>query len=312
MRTSLIRPGGAPRAHLPVVLLIPAAAVSAAALIPLLYVVLVTIQTGWGTFVELTFRPRVFELLVNTVGLLVLATPACVVVGVGAAWLVERTQLPGRRLWAVLLAAPLVIPAFVTGYGWVSVVPSMAWAAGRRADRDPGVLPARVPPGRGHAPASRSCPGGGRRQPRSRVRPGSSGAWSCPSCGCRSWVGHSLWGCTCSRSTGPSRSSASRRSRPRSSSSTGPPSTARPPRHWPAVLVVCCLALLLIENVARGGGRYARIGSGSPRPQRRVSLGRMALPAGRRRRAPRGSRRRRAHGQHRPVAGSGRHGRLGR
>ena len=69
-------------------------------------------------------------MLVNTVLLVVIATPLCVVLGVGGAWLVERTSVPGRRIWAVLLAAPLAIPAFVSGYAWVSAVPSIAGLGG--------------------------------------------------------------------------------------------------------------------------------------------------------------------------------------
>jgi len=81
-------------------LFVPAVAVSALALIPLAYIVLITLQTGLATFVALTFRPRVLELLINTLALLALAIPACAVVGVGAAWLVERTNLNRRsRRW---------------------------------------------------------------------------------------------------------------------------------------------------------------------------------------------------------------------
>ena len=121
----MIRPAGAPSAHLPAALLVPAVAVSAVALIPLAYILVLGAQTGLATFVELTFRPRVLELFANTVALLVLAVPACATIGVVAAWVVERTDVPGRRVLAVLLAAPLVIPAFVVSYGWVSVVPSL-------------------------------------------------------------------------------------------------------------------------------------------------------------------------------------------
>ena len=35
------------------------------------------------------------------------------VIGTAAAWLVERTTLPGRRVWRVPLVAPLAVPAFV-------------------------------------------------------------------------------------------------------------------------------------------------------------------------------------------------------
>nr|WP_254455069.1 iron ABC transporter permease [Paenarthrobacter ureafaciens] len=95
-------------------------------LLPLGYVVYMTAATGWDTAVELIFRPRVAELLLNTILLMVITVPACLVLGVGGAWLVERTKLRGHRWWAVALAAPLAIPAFVNSYSWVSAVPSLA------------------------------------------------------------------------------------------------------------------------------------------------------------------------------------------
>ena len=81
--------------------------------------------TGWDTAVGLIFRPRVGELLTNTLLLIVLTVPLCLVLGVGGAWLVERTTLRGHRWWAVALAAPLAIPAFVNSYAWASAVPSL-------------------------------------------------------------------------------------------------------------------------------------------------------------------------------------------
>ncbi|MEL4080116.1 MULTISPECIES: iron ABC transporter permease [Arthrobacter] len=95
-------------------------------LMPLGYVAYMTVATGWDTAVALIFRPRVMELLSNTFWLVVCTVPACLVLGVAAAWLVERTGLRGRRLWGALLAAPLAVPAFVNSYAWVSAIPSMA------------------------------------------------------------------------------------------------------------------------------------------------------------------------------------------
>ena len=46
------------------------------------------------------------------------------VIGLGAAWLVERTDLPGRRVWAALLVAPLAVPAFASSYAWASLWPA--------------------------------------------------------------------------------------------------------------------------------------------------------------------------------------------
>ena len=60
-------------------------------------------------------------LLRNTVLVSLVATPICGVIGVGAAWFVERTRLPGRRLWALLLVAPLTVPLFVTSYAWATL-----------------------------------------------------------------------------------------------------------------------------------------------------------------------------------------------
>ena len=94
-------------------------------LVPLGYVVYMTVATGWDTAVELIFRPRVVELLLNTLLLTAFTVPLCLLLGVAGAWLVERTGLGGARIWAVLLAAPLAIPAFVNSYGWVSAVPSL-------------------------------------------------------------------------------------------------------------------------------------------------------------------------------------------
>ncbi len=93
--------------------------------IPLGYVAWSIASIGPARVYELIARPRVGELLVNTVGLVVVTVPICVVLGVGAAWLVERTDVPGRALWRPLFVAPLAVPAFINSYAWVSVVPSL-------------------------------------------------------------------------------------------------------------------------------------------------------------------------------------------
>lgn len=97
----------------------------AATCIPLGYVVWATISVGWTRAYELIVRPRVGELLVNTVALVFITVPLCLVIGVGVAWLVERTDLPGRAFWRPLFVAPLAIPAFVNSYAWVGVIPSL-------------------------------------------------------------------------------------------------------------------------------------------------------------------------------------------
>lgn len=102
-----------------------ASLVSAAALVPLGFIAAVTLQTDTQTIVDLVWRPRVGTLLVNTVMLILVAVPLCIALGTALAWVTERTDLPGRRLWSALAAAPLAFPAFVHGYSWVSLFPSM-------------------------------------------------------------------------------------------------------------------------------------------------------------------------------------------
>ena len=95
------------------------------ALLPLGFIVWVAIQSGWTTVSTLVFRPRVGELLVNTVLLIVLAVPITAVLSIALAWLTERSDLPGAKLWAWLSVAPLAVPAFVHSYAWVTLIPSM-------------------------------------------------------------------------------------------------------------------------------------------------------------------------------------------
>ena len=102
-----------------------AIAVSLLSLVPIGFVIGVSWYTGWATIEALIFRPRVAELLINTVLLVLITLPICIVLGTTLAWLTERTDLPGRRLWSLLAVAPLAVPAFVHSYAWVSLIPSI-------------------------------------------------------------------------------------------------------------------------------------------------------------------------------------------
>jgi iron(III) transport system permease protein len=99
--------------------------VSLLALVPLAFIVWIAVQTGWETVSALVFRPRVGELLVNTVLLVLITVPITIVLSVALAWLTERSDLPGARLWAWLCVAPLAIPAFVHSYAWITLVPGL-------------------------------------------------------------------------------------------------------------------------------------------------------------------------------------------
>lgn len=102
--------------------LLAAAAISAVlVLIPLGLTLRDASGFGLSDARDILLRPLVGQLLRNTLGITLGAMLVCAIVGTAAAWFVERTRLPGRRIWAVLAAVPLAIPPFVTSYAWVSI-----------------------------------------------------------------------------------------------------------------------------------------------------------------------------------------------
>ena len=91
--------------------------------LPIAYTLGSALQISPADAVDVLWRPLVGTLLLNTLMLVVATTLTCAVIGTATAWCVERTQVPGRRLWAGLAAVPLAIPAFVTSFAWISLSP---------------------------------------------------------------------------------------------------------------------------------------------------------------------------------------------
>jgi iron(III) transport system permease protein len=122
-------PGRARRASRPAVLLVVSGLVAAVLALPLVFLLIEAHGVGAAELAHLIFRPLTGELLWNTVRLTVVVTALCAVIGTAAAWCVERTDLPGRRVWAVLVVVPLAIPDFVVSFGWSSL---WTWVQGFR------------------------------------------------------------------------------------------------------------------------------------------------------------------------------------
>src|SRR5271155_382526 len=115
------------RARRPVALFTISALVAAVLALPLVFLLIEAQGAGAAEVAHLIFRPLTRTLLWNTVRLTVVVTLACAVIGTAAAWCIERTDLPGRRAWAVLVVVPLAIPDFVVSFGWHSL---WTWAHG--------------------------------------------------------------------------------------------------------------------------------------------------------------------------------------
>ncbi|MGH2601798.1 MAG: iron ABC transporter permease, partial [Dehalococcoidia bacterium] len=107
----------------PVFTLALAAMVTAAVLLPPLYLVLRAAGEGSEIVSALTATTTV-RALVRTVLLTVTVTGTCIALAVPLAWLTVRTDLPLRGMWTVLLTLPLAIPSFVGGFIVVSALGS--------------------------------------------------------------------------------------------------------------------------------------------------------------------------------------------
>ncbi|MEV0298237.1 iron ABC transporter permease [Nocardia sp. NPDC050710] len=248
----------------------------AATCVPLGYIVSTLFSTGLHEAADLVFRPRVGDLLKNTAGLVMLTVPICVVLGVGLAWVVERTNVPGAAWWGPVFVAPLAVPAFVNSYGWVSVFPTMhgLWAGVLISTMSyfPLVyLPAaatlrRLDPA---VEESARALGSGPLAVFGRIvlpqlRLAILGGGLLISLHLLAEYGAFVMIRFDTFTTAIFEQYQSSFAGPAGSMLAG-------------VLVLCCLALLGLEAAARGRSRYARIGSGAPRAATRAHLGPSAV-----------------------------------
>ena len=95
---------------------------------PVAFIVSAAIEAGPRVIAEVVLRPRVVELLGNTILLSLVVVPLTVILGTVGALLVERTRVP--QWLAVGLVAPLAVPAFVASYAWATVWPSISGLEG--------------------------------------------------------------------------------------------------------------------------------------------------------------------------------------
>jgi iron(III) transport system permease protein len=126
IRVGRLHARGGPRLHPARVALVGASlAVAGAALLPLAFLILQAVQVGGAELRAVVWRRLTLTLLENTLELMVAVTICSAVIGVAAAWCTERTDLPLRRVWTVLLVLPLAVPDVVLGFGWNALAPSV-------------------------------------------------------------------------------------------------------------------------------------------------------------------------------------------
>ncbi|MDO8362387.1 MAG: iron ABC transporter permease [Actinomycetota bacterium] len=114
----------------PLALVVPAAAAALVAVTPIWYLVDRSLERGWGQVREELWRRRTFDLVARSLGLTAAVTIASVLLGVTAAWLVVRSDLPGRRALRVAFTLPLAIPSYLAAFAWISWRPGLAGFSG--------------------------------------------------------------------------------------------------------------------------------------------------------------------------------------
>lgn len=113
------------RKSVPLGLMIPVVLLVLLTSLPLLYIVLRAQEAGLSHAMSLIFRMRVYHLLLNTLQLLAAVTLLSTLIGVTTAWLIERTDVPKRKMWNALLTLPFAVPAFISSYSWISILPQL-------------------------------------------------------------------------------------------------------------------------------------------------------------------------------------------
>lgn len=94
---------------------------TAVALIPLVYILVRAGEAGAANWFDYVLTGRVAGLATRSMLLAAVVAVGCLVLGVGSALLVTRTDVPGRRAFAVIAALPLAVPSYVAAFSWVSV-----------------------------------------------------------------------------------------------------------------------------------------------------------------------------------------------
>ena len=90
-------------------------------LLPFLYILFRAIEVGLDRSLELLIRPRMAELLSNTMLLMVCVTIGSIFLGTLCAFLLERYRFFGKSFFEVAMSLPLCIPAFVSCFTWISL-----------------------------------------------------------------------------------------------------------------------------------------------------------------------------------------------
>lgn len=96
----------------PLWIVLPSLLTAILALLPLLYLVVRTLEAGESAW-QMLFRAKTLTVVLNSILLAGAVALTGIIVAVPLAWLTTRTDLPGRTFWSAAAALPLVVPSYV-------------------------------------------------------------------------------------------------------------------------------------------------------------------------------------------------------
>jgi len=101
-------------------LVVASAVIVGLVLLPLAYLLLRAAAAPPSAWQQL-FQPRTLAIMVNSALLTIAVTASSIALAVPLAWLLVRTDLPGRRVWTVLMILPLVVPSYVGAFSLLAM-----------------------------------------------------------------------------------------------------------------------------------------------------------------------------------------------
>lgn len=112
----------------PAFVVVGALATAALVALPLAYIFFHTLSRGPGAYIESLTDPLSLRLLGQTLALVVGVLVVTWAIALPMAWLVVRTDLPARSLWALVGALPLVFPSYVSAFTLVAALGPRGYA----------------------------------------------------------------------------------------------------------------------------------------------------------------------------------------
>ncbi|WP_435332613.1 ABC transporter permease [Haloarchaeobius sp. TZWWS8] len=114
--TSSAAESGSSSGSYPLGLTLLSAVVSTVVVLPLIWLFVAAGDVALPNALDLLTRDTTVSVFVNSAVMVTGVTAFSIVIGVPLAYLTVRTNLPGRRVWTVLVTLPLVIPSYIGAF----------------------------------------------------------------------------------------------------------------------------------------------------------------------------------------------------